>query len=65
MLKILLPNRDFRKYIYIYKYFELGNVLGVKLGGLNDSELIGTMCLSLKSLNAWIIPTHSYILIQN
>ena len=55
MLKILVPNRDFRKYIY-KKKIELGNVLGVKLGVLNDSELIGTMYLSLKSIIAWIIP---------
>ena len=56
MLKILVPNRDLRKYIKKI-CFELGNVLGVKLGVLNDSELIGTMYLSLKPLFAWIIPT--------
>ena len=56
MLKILVPNR-FSKNIKKKICLELGNVLGVKPGVLNDSELIGTMYLSLKSIIAWIIPT--------
>ena len=54
MLKILV----FEKTKKMFR-LELGNVLGVKLGILKDSELIGTMYLSLKSLVGWImtIPT--------
>ena len=57
MLEILVPNRDFRKKKFC---FELGNVLGVKLGVLNVSELIGTMYLPLKLILAWIIPTSHF-----
>ena len=46
MLKILAPIRDFQKKKKRLS-LELGNVWEVKLGVLNDSELIGTMYLSL------------------
>ena len=48
MLKILAPIRDFQKIKNKMFSLELGNVREVKLGVLNDSELIGTMHLSLK-----------------
>ena len=42
---------------------ELGNVWGVKLGVLKDSESTGTMYLSLKSLIGWkmITPSLMYL----
>ena len=46
MLKILAPIRDFQKKKKMLS-LELGNAWEVKLGVLNDSELIGTMYLSL------------------
>ena len=55
MLKIMVPNRDFEKKKNLC--LELGYVLEVKLGVLNDSELIVIMYLSLKSLIGWIMVT--------
>ena len=47
--------------LILKKKMELGNVWGVKLGVLNDSELIATIYLSLKSLFGWILTTFTRI----
>ena len=46
MLKIVVSNGNFQKIEKMLR-LELCNVWEVKLGVLNDSELIGTMYLSL------------------